>query len=97
MEASRSKKPERIWFAVAKTRLGLEPVAAGMKPAIQRVAFRVAGFDRRVIADRLKKLNVEIVPSDEKESLRFKDLNGLVMELKPGVARDLPVRYGGKG
>src|ERR1700745_1366347 len=24
MEVSRTKKPERIWFAVAKTRLGLE-------------------------------------------------------------------------
>lgn len=86
-EVTRTKKPERIWFAAAKTRLGLEPVASGGKPAIERVAFRVAAFDRRTIAERLKKLDVETVPGDEKESLRFKDPNGLVMELRPGGSR----------
>jgi len=85
MEVLRSKKPERVWFAAAKTRLGLEPVASGGKPAIERIAFRVAGFDRRTIAERLKKLDVDIVPSDAKDAVRFKDLNGLVMELRPGV------------
>ena len=27
---SKTKKPERIWFGVAQTRLALEPVAAGI-------------------------------------------------------------------
>jgi catechol 2,3-dioxygenase-like lactoylglutathione lyase family enzyme len=85
MEATRTKKPERIWFTVAKTRLALEPVASGRKPAIERVAFRVAGFDRRAITEKLKKLSVEVVPSDEKDALRFNDLNGITMELKAGV------------
>jgi catechol 2,3-dioxygenase-like lactoylglutathione lyase family enzyme len=84
METSRTKKPERIWFTVARTRLGLE-MAEGKMPRIDRVAIKVAGYDRRVVSERLKKLNVEIVPSDDKDSVRFKDLNGLVMELKAGA------------
>src|SRR5258708_34941420 len=37
---SRTKKPERISFGVAQTRLVLEPVAAGGKPAIERVCVK---------------------------------------------------------
>jgi catechol 2,3-dioxygenase-like lactoylglutathione lyase family enzyme len=82
MEATRTKKPERVWFTVAKTRLGLEPVPAGKMPSIARVGIRVAGFDRRVLTERLKMLNVETVPAEDKDGVRFKDLNGIVMELK---------------
>jgi catechol 2,3-dioxygenase-like lactoylglutathione lyase family enzyme len=85
MEAARAKKPEHIWFAVAKTRLGLEPVASGSKPAIERVALRVAGFDRRAITEKLKKRSVEIVPSDDRDAVRFKDPNGITMELRSGA------------
>jgi hypothetical protein len=85
MEATRNRKPERIWFTVAKTRLGLEPVASGKMPAIERVCFRVAGFDRRAITERLKKLNVELGPSEEKDELWFQDPNKLVMALKAGA------------
>jgi len=85
METGRSKKPERTWFTVAKTRLALEPVPAGKMPAIERICFKVAGFDRRSIAARLKELKVDVVPSEDKDAVRFKDLNGLSMELKAGV------------
>jgi len=34
MEVSRTKKPESIWFAATKTRMGLETVAAGRCPAL---------------------------------------------------------------
>ncbi|MCU1339006.1 MAG: hypothetical protein JWO19_4587 [Bryobacterales bacterium] len=85
MEVARTKKPERIWFAAAKTRLGLETVAAGKMPSVDHVSIRVAGFDRRAVTDRLKKLGAEIAPSNDEDLLRFKDLNGLVMELKSGA------------
>ena len=85
MEVSRTKKPERIWFGVAKTRLGLETVAAGKMPSIEHIAIKVAGFDKRAVAEKLKKLGVEIAPSNDEDLLRFKDLNGLTMELKSGA------------
>jgi catechol 2,3-dioxygenase-like lactoylglutathione lyase family enzyme len=81
MEATHTKKPERIWFAAAKTRLGLEAAADG-KPRIDRISFKVAGFDRKIITERLKKLNVEVLAADEKDVIRFKDPNGFSMELK---------------
>ncbi|HEX6896989.1 MAG TPA: VOC family protein [Bryobacteraceae bacterium] len=84
METGRSKRPERIWFNVAKTRLELEPVSAGKMPAIERISFKVAGFDRRSITARLKELKVDVVPSEDKDAIRFKDLNGLTMDLKAG-------------
>lgn len=81
----RSKKPERIWFGVAQTRLALEPVAAGNKPAIERVCVKIAGFDRRLTRDRLKKVGVEVVPVDDEHLVRFKDPNGFTIELKAGA------------
>ena len=85
MEVSRTKKPERIWFAAAKTRLGLETVAAGKMPSVDHVCIKVAGFDRRAVTDKLKKLGAEIAPSNDENLLRFKDPNGLLMELKSGA------------
>jgi catechol 2,3-dioxygenase-like lactoylglutathione lyase family enzyme len=85
MEVSRTKKPERIWFAAAKTRLGLETVAAGKMPSVDHISIKVAGFDKRAVTEKLKKLGVEIAPSNDEDLLRFKDLNGLLMELKSGA------------
>lgn len=82
---SKGKKPERIWFGVANTRLALEPVAAGSKPAIERICVKIAGFDRRATREKLKKVGVDVVPADDEHVLRFKDPNGFTMELKAGV------------
>jgi catechol 2,3-dioxygenase-like lactoylglutathione lyase family enzyme len=80
--ATRTKKPEAAWFQVAQTRLALEPVALGGAPAIARVCVRIAGFDRRSIAEKLKKLGVEVLASRDDRIVRFKDPNGFVMDLK---------------
>jgi catechol 2,3-dioxygenase-like lactoylglutathione lyase family enzyme len=82
MEISRTKKPERIWFGAARTKLGLETVAAGRPPKIDHLCIKVAGFDRRTVTDNLKKLAAEIVPSNDEGLLRFKDPDGIVVELK---------------
>ena len=78
METSRTKNPARVWFGVAKTRLGLEQAVAGETPSIHHVCIRVA----RVIPDRLKALGMEILPANDERLLRFRDPNGLLMELK---------------
>jgi len=85
MEVSRTKKPERMWFAAAKTRLGLETVAAGKMPSVDHVCIKVAGFDRKAVTDKLQKLGVEMAASNDENLLRFRDLNGLLMELKSGA------------
>jgi catechol 2,3-dioxygenase-like lactoylglutathione lyase family enzyme len=85
MEVGRTKKPDRIWFGVAKTRLGLETVAAGKMPGVDHTCIKVAGFDKRIVTEKLKTLGAEIAPSNDENLLRFKDLNGLTMELKSGV------------
>jgi catechol 2,3-dioxygenase-like lactoylglutathione lyase family enzyme len=85
MEVSRTKKPDRIWFAAAKTRLGLETVAAGKMPSVDHICIKVAGLDKRIVTDKLKGLGAEIAPSNDESLLRFKDLNGLLMELKSGA------------
>jgi catechol 2,3-dioxygenase-like lactoylglutathione lyase family enzyme len=82
---SRSKKPERVWFGVAQTRLALEPVASGSKPAIERVCIKIAGFDRRLTREKLRKVGVEAVPAEDEHLLRFKDPNGFTIELKAGI------------
>ena len=76
-----TKKPERVSFAVAHTRLVIEPVATGAKPAIDRVCFRIAGFDKKITAEKLKKVSVDTTLTEE-HLLRFKDPNGFTIELK---------------
>lgn len=78
MEVSRSKNPARVWFGAAKTRLGLEVVAAGEAPSVHHICIRVA----RVIPDRLKAVGVELLPASDEKLVRFRDPNGLRMELK---------------
>jgi catechol 2,3-dioxygenase-like lactoylglutathione lyase family enzyme len=84
MEQSRSRKPERIWFRAARTRLGLEMAAPGGTPQVDHICIKVAGFDKRRITERLKALKVEVIASNDEGLLRFRDPHGLIMELKAG-------------
>jgi len=65
MEVSTTKNPNRVWFGVAQTRLGLEAAAAGEKPSIYYICLRVAGFDRKTAPDKLKRIGVEVLPADD--------------------------------
>jgi glyoxylase I family protein len=80
-ETSRTRTPARVWFQVANTRLGLE-AAGSNPPAIDHFCLTVAGFDRRNATDKLKALGAEIASSTDEQLLRFRDPNGIVVELK---------------
>lgn len=82
MEASRSRKPDRIWFMAARTKLGLQAVGAGEMPKVDHICIRVARFDRRTITEKLKELRAELVSSNDEGLLRFRDPHGMLMELK---------------
>jgi catechol 2,3-dioxygenase-like lactoylglutathione lyase family enzyme len=75
----------RVWFALERgTRIGLQQVAAGRSPSIEHFAIRVAAFDRTAVLRRLGELSVDVVPSaDEPDVIRFRDDNGIVVELRP--------------
>jgi catechol 2,3-dioxygenase-like lactoylglutathione lyase family enzyme len=75
------KKADQVSFQIVNTRLVLEPVASGAKSAIQRLSFRVAGFDRKAVAARLQKFQVETTLAHGDRALRFRDLNGFTIEL----------------
>src|SRR5579863_5331724 len=83
-EASRAKKPGRVWFSAAKTKLGLELVPTGEKPGIHHISVRVAGFDKKSAIEKLKGAGIESSIGDE-GLVRFRDPNGIVMELKGEV------------
>jgi hypothetical protein len=46
---------------------------------------RVAGFDKKQVTEKLKKAGVEVVSAGDEDAVRFRDLNGLTMELKAGA------------
>jgi catechol 2,3-dioxygenase-like lactoylglutathione lyase family enzyme len=82
MEALREKSPERVWFRIGDTRLGLEQAPPGQKPRIEHFGVKVAAFDRNAVTAALKKLGASIMPSpDEASVLRFRDLDGITVEL----------------
>jgi catechol 2,3-dioxygenase-like lactoylglutathione lyase family enzyme len=81
-EAMREKSPERVWFQIGDTRIGLEQAQRGQKPHIEHFGIKVAPFDRSVVTAALTKLGATMVPSpDEVGMLRFRDLDGISLEL----------------
>ena len=85
-EAARTAKPTCVWFNLpGNTRLGLEPVNEGEKASIHHIGVKIAGFDRKTAIEKLKRAQVEVVRAEDKNIVRFKDLNGMVMDLKAGV------------
>jgi catechol 2,3-dioxygenase-like lactoylglutathione lyase family enzyme len=82
-EAVREKSPVRVWFQIGDTRLGLEQARAGQKPHIEHFGIKVAALDRQAVTAGLTKLGAQIVPSpDETGVLRFRDPDGISVELK---------------
>ena len=81
-ESSRERTPERIWFTAARTRLGLEKMAEGQMPHIDRFGIRVAAFDRDAITRKLGAIGVTVLPSTGGNGVRFRDADGTVVELR---------------
>jgi catechol 2,3-dioxygenase-like lactoylglutathione lyase family enzyme len=80
-----SRSKNRVWFESARTKLGLETIAAGQTPKVDHICVKVAGFDKRKITEKLKNLKVEIASSNDEGLLRFRDPHGIVIELKAGA------------
>jgi catechol 2,3-dioxygenase-like lactoylglutathione lyase family enzyme len=82
-EAIVEKSPERAWFQIGDTRLGLQRAQPGQKPHIEHFGVKVAAFDRAAVTAGLAKLGAMVIPSpDEAGVLRFRDLDGISLELK---------------
>ena len=82
-EAIHEKTPERVWFQIGDTRLGLQQAQPGQKPHIEHFAIKVAAFDRRVVTAGLAKLGAQVIPSpDEADVIRLRDLDDISLELK---------------
>ena len=80
--AIRQKSPDRVWFQIGPTRLGLEQAAAGQKPHIEHFAIKVSAFDRGATSAALTKLGASILPApDESTVVRFRDPFGISVEL----------------
>jgi catechol 2,3-dioxygenase-like lactoylglutathione lyase family enzyme len=83
-EESRERNPQRVWFKLADTRLGLEAAPAGQKPSFSHFCVKVAGFDRALATARLQKLGVKVETGSEKGTLRFRDPGNLPVEVIAG-------------
>lgn len=94
-ESSRSTEPAQVWFRVAGTWLGLEAAGAGEAPSVGHFCINVAAFDQAAVTSTLRSLGAEILPAGteslrsrfrEQRRLRFRDPDGLTVELKGRVA-----------
>jgi len=81
LTVTRSTNPDRSWLPIARTRLGLQKAAAGQAPGVDSFGVRVAPFDSRALADALRKIGATVEPSSDQTGLRFKDPDGIVVEL----------------
>lgn len=95
-EWSRNTNPDRIWFQIGGTRLGVQAVKAGEAPKVDHFCVSVAGYDPATVTAGLKELGAEILSAaDEAQDrgrfrdldlLRFKDPNGVIVELRGRLA-----------
>jgi len=82
-EAVREGAPERVWFQIGNTRLGLQQAPAGQKPRIDHFGIKVAAFDRTRVTEGLQKLGAQVIASPEEPGvLRFRDLDGITLEIR---------------
>jgi catechol 2,3-dioxygenase-like lactoylglutathione lyase family enzyme len=82
--AVREKSPERAWFRIGDTRLGLEQAAAGQKPHIEHFGIKTSAFERGAVTAALTKLGAVVLPAPaESGALRFRDPFGITTELVP--------------
>ena len=95
-EWSKNSSPDRLWFQVGGTRLGLQRVKPGESPKVDHFCVSVAGYDPAAVTAGLRALGAEIVPATDEaqdrsrfrdlDLLRFKDPNGILVELRGRVA-----------
>jgi len=95
-EWSKNTNPDRLWFQVGGTRLGLQTAKPGESPRVDHFCVSVAGYDPAAVAAGLKELGAEIIPATDEaqdrprfrdlELLRFKDPSGIVVELRGRLA-----------
>ena len=81
-ETARERGPERIWFTLARTRLGLETAPAGQMAHIDRFGIRVAAFNRQAVIRKLEGAGVTLLPSTGEKQLRFRDSDGFTVEVR---------------
>ena len=81
-ESRRTQNPDRAWFQIGDTRLGLEQAPAGQRPRIAHFGVKVMPFDRGAVTAGLTKLGAAPTPSpDEPSVLRLRDPDGNVFEI----------------
>lgn len=94
-ESSRSTDPGQVWFRAGGTWLGLEAAAAGESPRVSHFCINVTAFDHDEVAETLRGLGADMLPAGpeslrtrfrEQPRIRFRDPDGLVVELKGRVA-----------
>jgi catechol 2,3-dioxygenase-like lactoylglutathione lyase family enzyme len=84
-ESERTPNPDRVWFRIGDTRLGLEQAPAGQKPRIAHFGVKVMPFDRGAVTGGLAKLGATALPSpDEPSVIRLRDPDGNAFELVAG-------------
>ncbi|MEP7246290.1 MAG: VOC family protein [Gammaproteobacteria bacterium] len=79
---ARAPEKAQVAFKAADTRIILRPAAAGESPGVERYTMRVAAFDRAKVLKGLAALGA--VPEEKGRTgvVRFRDPNGLSVELK---------------
>ena len=95
-EWSKNTNPDRVWFQIGGTRLGIQNVKQGESPRVDHFCVSVAGFDPAAVTSGLKELGAEILSAtDESQDrtrfrdldlIRFKDPNGIIVELRGRLA-----------
>jgi catechol 2,3-dioxygenase-like lactoylglutathione lyase family enzyme len=95
-EWSRNTNPDRLWFQVGGTRLGIQSVKPGESPKVDHFCVSVGGYDPVTVTAGLKQLGAEIIPATDEaqerarfrdlELLRFRDPNGIIVELRGRLA-----------
>jgi catechol 2,3-dioxygenase-like lactoylglutathione lyase family enzyme len=79
---ARAREKGHVAFKAADTQIVIRPVAEGEKPGVERYAMRVAKFDRAKVLKGLAALGASPEEKGHAGVVRFRDPNGLGVELR---------------
>ena len=92
---ARAPEKGQVAFQAADTRIVIGPVASGESPGVERYAMRVAAFERAKVLQGLVALGAMPERKGPAGVVRFRDPNGLGVELKHSACLQLAAQLCG--
>jgi hypothetical protein len=72
----------RVWFQTGASRIGLRQTPPGQQPGVYYFCVTAAAFNAEAATRRLQQIGAKVETPEVSGSLRFRDLDGLMIQVQ---------------